>query len=292
MEEKDYALLLDLYETKNITKTANRLYSTQPALTKRIQKIEEELGCSLFYRSKKGILFTPAGEELLPYARQITSAATAMRDHINQTKGTVGGTLNLGSSLNYSHYRLPFILKAYSELYPAVKITILTGQSKQLYQMLRNEDISIAIARGEFAWNEGKVLVGKEPMCVVYSKHFTGMDLKEIPYIGRQNDDNLMEQIGRWRQEHGLSEIPVKLWVDNVNSAKNMVLQGLGWCILPQICLDDFDGYIEKLYFKDGTPLERLTYILYKNNYFELPQVRLFIQQLLKYESEHVYGEV
>ena len=101
-----------------------------------------------------------------------------------------------------------------------------------------------------------------------------------------------MEQIGRWRQEHGLSEIPVKLWVDNVNSAKIMVLQGLGWCILPQICLDDFDGYIEKLYFKDGTPLERLTYILYKNNYFELPQVRLFIQQLLKYEAEHVYGEV
>ncbi|MBT9779045.1 LysR family transcriptional regulator [Clostridium sp. MCC353] len=289
MEEKDYALLLDLYETKNITKTAGRLYSTQPALTKRIQKIEEELGCRLFYRSKKGILFTPAGEELLPYARQITAAAAAMRDQINLTKGTVGGTLNLGSSLNYSHYRLPFILKAYSSLYPAVHITISTGQSKQLYQMLQNEFISIAIARGEFAWNEGKVLVSREPMCIVYSKKFEGMNLKEIPYIGRQNDDNLIEQIDRWRLEHGLSEIPVKLWVDNVNSARNMVVQGLGWCILPQICLDDFDGYVEKLYFKDGTPLERSTYILYKNNYFELPQVRLFIQQLLKYESDHVY---
>ena len=56
MDEKDYELLLDLNETKNITKTAQKLYMTQPAITKRIQKMEEELQCTLFLRSKKGIL--------------------------------------------------------------------------------------------------------------------------------------------------------------------------------------------------------------------------------------------
>ena len=53
MDEKDYELLLDLNETKNITKTASRLYMTQPAITKRIQKMEEELSCQLFLRSKR-----------------------------------------------------------------------------------------------------------------------------------------------------------------------------------------------------------------------------------------------
>ena len=57
MDEKDYELLLDLNRTKNITKTAQELYMTQPAITKRIQKMEEELQCTLFLRSKKGILF-------------------------------------------------------------------------------------------------------------------------------------------------------------------------------------------------------------------------------------------
>ena len=63
MDEKDYELLLDLSETKNITKTASRLYMTQPAITKRIQKMEEELNCQLFLRSKKGVILTPSGRK-------------------------------------------------------------------------------------------------------------------------------------------------------------------------------------------------------------------------------------
>ena len=62
MDEKDYELLLELYEQKNITKVAQKLFLTQPAISKRIQKMEEELQCQLFLRSKKGVLFTPAGE--------------------------------------------------------------------------------------------------------------------------------------------------------------------------------------------------------------------------------------
>lgn len=54
MDEKDYELLLELNESKNITKAAQKLYMTQPAITKRIQKMEEELQCTLFLRSKKG----------------------------------------------------------------------------------------------------------------------------------------------------------------------------------------------------------------------------------------------
>ena len=62
MDEKDYELLLELYEQKNITKVAQKLFLTQPAISKRIQKMEEELQCQLFLRSIKGVLFTPAGE--------------------------------------------------------------------------------------------------------------------------------------------------------------------------------------------------------------------------------------
>ena len=50
MDEKDYELLLNLNESKNITKTAQNLFMTQPAITKRIQKMEEELQCTLFQK--------------------------------------------------------------------------------------------------------------------------------------------------------------------------------------------------------------------------------------------------
>lgn len=287
MTDYDYKLILELYESRNITKTASKLFVSQPAITKRIKKIEEELDCQLLFRSQKGILFTPAGESIIPLARQMCSTYAALRDNINFSKGIVGGNLSLGSSLNYCHYRLPKVLSSFTALYPAVHIHITTGQSKDLYLMLQRDQISIAIARGEFTWHEGKVLVSREPMCIVYNHKFKGMSLKDIPYIGRQSDSNFVELISRWRIENHLEKSPVNIWVDNINSAKNMAAAGLGWCILPQICLEDFDGHIEPLYFQDGTPLERSTYILYKNNYFELPQVRLFIQQLLKYEADN-----
>ena len=105
MDEKDYELLLDLNRTKNITKTAQELYMPQPAITKRIQKMEEELQCTLFLRSKKGILFTPAGEQILPYASEILANSRKLKEQVSVCQDQICGTLRLGSSLNFAHYR-------------------------------------------------------------------------------------------------------------------------------------------------------------------------------------------
>lgn len=122
MDEKDYELLLDLNETKNITKTASRLYMTQPAITKRIQKMEEELSCQLFLRSKKGVILTPSGESIIPYANDILLKSRLLKEQVLASQNKVCGTLRLGSSLNFSHYRLPAILKRYTSNYPDVDV--------------------------------------------------------------------------------------------------------------------------------------------------------------------------
>lgn len=289
MDEKDYELLMELHKLKNITKVSQKLFLSQPALTKRLKKIEKELGCELMVRSKKGVIFTPIGESIIPYIKLISNTTRQMKNHINTNQGFIGGTLSLGSSLNFSHYRLPTALKTYTKKYPLVDIKITTGQSRDLYQMLQNDDISIAIVRGEFEWDEGRVLLSSEPMCLVCSMENSKKPLNSYPYIGRHTDSTLAAKLHDWLAERNLSDFNTKLWIDNIDSCKEMARHGLGWCILPQICLGDFDGYIEKLYFNDNTPLERKTYVLYKNSYYELPQVRLFIQCLI--DNEHLYKE-
>ena len=69
--------------------------------------------------------------------------------------------------------------------------------------------------------------------------------------------------------------------MDDIDTCKEMARHGLGWCILPQICLDDFDGYWEKLFLADGSPFVRNTYVLYKKPYGQLPQIRRFLDYLL-----------
>ena len=73
MDEQDIELLKTLIDTQNITKTAKKLYTTQSSLTKRIQKMEQDLGCQLFIRSRKGILPTPAAEGIFPEIEKISS---------------------------------------------------------------------------------------------------------------------------------------------------------------------------------------------------------------------------
>ena len=76
MDEKDYELLHALDETRNITHAADKLYMTQSALSKRIKALEQELGVEIVLRSRQGIRFTPAGEQVL-----LHSAAAARLRH-------------------------------------------------------------------------------------------------------------------------------------------------------------------------------------------------------------------
>lgn len=92
MNEQDYQLLIDLYETKNITKVADQHFLTQPALTKRLRRIEEELGSVLLVRSRKGVVFNSVGESVISYCRQMCEMNEQLRNSINASKGIVGGS--------------------------------------------------------------------------------------------------------------------------------------------------------------------------------------------------------
>ena len=76
MDDKDYEILLALSEKKSISKAAEKLFITQPALSKRIQKIEKELDIQLLCRTSKGILLTPLGEGIIPYVQTFSNQNT------------------------------------------------------------------------------------------------------------------------------------------------------------------------------------------------------------------------
>lgn len=280
MDEKDYELLIELYRLKNITKAAQKLFITQPALTKRMQKIEEELQCTLLLRSRKGVVFTPAGESIIPYADAILKNCRMLREQAAACQKDVCGTLRLGASLNFSQYRLPAILKQYTTQYPKVDVQIVTGQSRNLYRMLQQDEISIAILRGEYAWDDESYLLSSEPMCLVCSKENMRRPLNDYPYIGRSTDAVLAGKIQLWLASRGLTGLQTKLRIDDIDTCVEMARHGLGWCILPQICLKGFDGFVEELTFDDGTPFVRNTYVLYRKPYDQLPQVSLFLDLL------------
>lgn len=284
MNDQDYEILLTLYETKNITKAARKLYLSQPTLSKKLKKIETELGTELFIRSKKGVLLTPLGESIVPYLQIISSNTKAMKEFVSSNQGYIGGTLTIGISINYSEYRLSEVLKQYTLNYPNVELKIKVDQSRNLYRMLNNNELSIALVRGDFQWDEGKIFLHEEPVCLVTSHENASRPINSYPYIKRYTDSAFYSMITKWMIENEISTENSKLRVDNIKTCLKLTKEGLGWCILPQICLDDFDGYIHPLYFQNGDPFTRSSYILYRHSYFELPQVKLFVNEILANE--------
>ena len=84
MDEKDYELLHALDETRNITHAADKLYMTQSALSKRIKALEQELGVEIVLRSRQGIRFTPAGEQVLLHSAAAAREMEKMRRVIDR----------------------------------------------------------------------------------------------------------------------------------------------------------------------------------------------------------------
>ena len=288
MNDQDYQFLIDLYETKNITKVAQQQFLTQPAMTKRIRRIEEDLGCQLILRSKRGVTFTAIGETVVNHCRKIVQANEEMLNVINQHKGVVGGSLRIGSSMNYSRYRLPTALRKYQELYPLVDVSITTGHSRKLYNMLMDNQLSIAIIRGNFPWTEGSILLSAEPICLVRNFENEHRNLNDYTYIGHHTDADEEKRIDQWLLRNGVSQ-HTRVWVDDIASCREMAQAGLGWTIIPSICLGGFQGAITPLRDTDGTPFLRNTYVLYRTSHYELQQVKLFLQVLA--ENDAAYSD-
>ena len=159
MTERDFEILEVLNKTKNITHAADLLYINQSALSKRIIAIEEELGVTLMVRSRQGIHFTAEGEKVLLYTQEAKKQLELMRIDLKEGSTVVSGTLKAGISINYSQYNLPQILSEYKKKFPNVTTYITTEHSRNIFLKIANGEVDIAVVRGEFPWNENKILL-------------------------------------------------------------------------------------------------------------------------------------
>lgn len=278
MTERDFEILEILNKTKNITHAADLLYINQSALSKRIIAIEEELGVTLMIRSRQGIHFTAEGEKVLYYSQEAKKLLELMREDLKEGNITISGTLRAGISINYSQYNLPQILSEYKKKFPNVTTHITTEYSRNIFLKIMNSEIDVAVVRGEFSWNENRILLEKENICLIYNNQDIGKDLSEFQYIGRKTDMTFEREMAQWLRENNLKIKKEGIYVDNINTCVEMVNQGLGWAIVPEICLKSFKGQIKPLVFKNGQAFTRSTYLLYSNSVAKLPQVREFIK--------------
>lgn len=281
MDEKDWHILVTLHEEKNITKAAQRLYISQPALTYRIQQLEKEFHSKIVSRGKKGVEFTVKGEYLVQYAHDMIQQLRKMKEHIVNMDSTVKGTLRLAVSGLFARYELPSLLKKFLAEYPDVEVNLKTGWSSDIHQLLQKEEAHLGIVRGDYNWKENKILLREEKICIASNKKIEFEDLPLLPRINYQTDQSLKNTIENWWQETYTAPPMIAMEVDRLDTCKELVLNGLGYAILPEICLkNDEPLYIAPIKLQDNQFLSRNTWIFYRDTRLELAQVKAFIDFL------------
>ena len=128
----------------NITKTAERLYTSQQNLSYHIKQLEEHFGTPLFYR-KPSLRLTYAGECVLSFAREVESRQKNLMDIIRDIKSEDSGEINFGISILRSNAILPYVLLSFSEKYPNVEMHFANRRSQELIKLTLNGDLDAAI---------------------------------------------------------------------------------------------------------------------------------------------------
>lgn len=142
---KNPLYFLTIVEEGNLSLAAQKLFLTQPALSKYIARLEEELGVELFYHHSSPLKLTPAGAHYLEYIRKAVHLEQQFKHTLAEMDNGPAGELSIGLTSWLGTYILPSILPKFMKEYPDVEIRILEGKSSSLLNALEKNQIDFYI---------------------------------------------------------------------------------------------------------------------------------------------------
>jgi len=140
-----YRIFYTVANHKNITKASEELNISQPAISKSIKNLEEQLGGQLFIRTKRGVVLTEEGKEFYNYIKQAMEYISNAENKFTELINLETGCIKIGISTTLTkEFLLPY-LEEFHRLYPKIDIQIITNMSSELFPKLRNGLIDIII---------------------------------------------------------------------------------------------------------------------------------------------------
>ena len=131
----------------NITTAAERLFTSQPGISKQLRQLEKEVGVQLFSRKGKSLVsLTPAGQTVVDYARKILRDVENIRSLGRELTAEQEGTLSIATTHTQARYVLPDVVREFHERYPDVNLELHQGTSEQIATLVADNRVDFAIA--------------------------------------------------------------------------------------------------------------------------------------------------
>jgi len=188
---------LAVAEYGNFTTASEKCFVTQPTLSMQVQKLEEELGVTIFNRSTKPLQVTEVGEKVLIQARKIVEESSRMNDVISEEKGIIGGTFKVGIIPTVSSTLLPLFLNIFINKHKNVDLKIEEYNTDTISKKLEDNTIDCAIAATPL--NNSKIIerpLYYEPFVAYVPEHHFLSSNKSLELDDLSNSDLLILEDG------------------------------------------------------------------------------------------------
>jgi DNA-binding transcriptional LysR family regulator len=255
---------LEVARRANLSRAAEALFITQPALTARLRALEAEVGSPLFRRGRRGMTLTDAGRAFLPYAERAVRALQDGASAIERLPAT--DELVLGAAPAVSTYVLPGLLVRFEAANPGVRMSVRTGHSEEILAMVVRGDVEIGLLRELHhpaletrpLYDDELVLVVEPGHPLAGHRHVTLDRVRDARLILFDRTSSYYDLTSALFRPAGSLPRGV-LELDHIDAAKQMVLAGLGIALLPTTAVagELRDGTLRRIDLVGSPPIER-----------------------------------
>jgi DNA-binding transcriptional LysR family regulator len=270
-------------ETKSISRAAEELFITQPAVSKQVRALEEELGEKLFDRIGKKVFLTKTGEVLYVHVEKILRAVDEAKTAVRDLSEECSGELVIGTSDHISLHRLPGILKSYISAFPKVDLKLRCHRSETVLEMVVKNLVDIGvITLPRVSTHLISRVIWKDPMSLIFPKGHPLAQLKKVRLKDITPYGMILPEAGTTTREAIDAAFIRKKLIPNVTmevayieTIKGLVKVGLGISILPDKAVEQEvrSGALIKAKIQDADFSRELGVIYLKNKFLSRPAV-------------------
>ena len=235
-------------ETGSFSLAGERLHLTQPAVSKRIAGLEQQLKVRLFDRLGREIGLTEAGRALLPRAYQILGVLDDTRRALTNLSGEISGRLTLATSHHIGLHRLPPLLRAFTRSHPEVALDIQFLDSEVAYEEVLHGRAELAVitlapetrepVRAVMVWDDPLDFVAAPEHPLACIGPVSLADVARHPAVFPGGNTFTHHIVRRLFEREGLTP-NIGMSTNYLETIKMMVSIGIAWSVLPRTMLDD-----------------------------------------------------
>ena len=279
----------------NITAAAERLYTSQPGVSKQLKLLEEELGLQLFTRKGKSLdRVTEAGARVIDRARVIMQEVEQIRSFATEYYREEEGTLSIGTTHTQARYVLPKIIQEFRRRYPRVNLCLHQGTSEQIAGMVADNEIDIAIATGSsdqfngllmvpgYQWDR-KILVPKNHELAKIERKLSLEDIARYPLVSYVFSFGGDSALHRAFSSQGLKP-EIVFTARDADVIKTYVRMGMGIGIVAGMAHENDDNHDLAAIDATGLFPRSTTWIGFRRN----QTLRLYMMDFIQLFAPHI----